>query len=536
MSVLNQTPPKPAAAIEANRTAIGLELGSSRIKAVLVDLEHDVLAEGESEWENQLVDGLWTYPMAEVWQGVQTAFAQLRQNTAERYGTALNQTGAIGVSAMMHGYLAFDCNDELLTAFRTWRNTNTGPAAAELSQAFGVNIPLRWSVAHLYQAILDGEDHISSLAFITTLAGYVHWQLTGQKVLGVGDCSGMFPVLSDPPVFDPALLSRFGQLPKVRDLPWRLERILPELMVAGQPAGHITAHGAGLLDPTGAFAPGAPTAAPEGDAGTGMVATGTVGLGSGNVSVGTSIFAMVVTEKPPAVPLPEIDMVATPDGLPVAMVHCNNGASELDANVSLFAQFARAVGTEVTSGEAFTAFLQAALDGQDDAGGYLAYNYLAGEPITDVARGWPVATRLPGGQSGLANFARAQVYGVFATLRLGLDILREQGIRPANLLAHGGLFKTPLVAQQLMAATLDLPITVGQTASNGGAWGMAVLAAYALAANQGLSLPNYLDSRVFSAGDFDTVEPIAAQVAGFNTYLERYRLGLAIERSIDQLH
>jgi len=523
------------AAIKANRTAIGLELGSSRIKAVLIDLDHQVLAEGEDNWENQLVDGLWTYPLPQVWQGIQAAFAQLRHNTAERYGIALDQAGAIGVSAMMHGYLAFDSGDQLLTAFRTWRNTNTGPAAARLSQAFGVNIPLRWSVAHLYQAILNGEDHVDSVAFMTTLAGYVHWRLTGRKALGVGDCSGMFPVISGPPAYNQALLDQFDQLPQVQGLPWRLKQILPEMLVAGQQAGLLTDQGAKLLDPTGAFTPGVPFAAPEGDAGTGMVATGTVGVGTGNVSVGTSIFAMVVTDQPPVVPLPEIDMVATPDGLPVAMVHCNNGASELDATVGLFAQFARALGTQVTTGQAFDAFLQAALEGQDDAGGYLAYNYLAGEPVTGVARGWPVSTRLPGGQAGLANFARAQVYGVFATLRLGMDILREQGVQPAGLLAHGGVFKTPLVAQQLMAATLDLPITVGQTAGNGGAWGMAVLAAYALAADQNLSLPDYLDSRVFSAVDFATVEPTPTQVAGFNTYLERYRLGLAIERSIDQL-
>ncbi|MCL1898799.1 MAG: FGGY-family carbohydrate kinase [Micrococcales bacterium] len=523
------------ATITSGQTCLGLELGSSRIKAVLIDKDCRILASGGADWENQLVDGLWTYSLEAVWQGIQAAFADLGQDVTRRYGCTLTAVESLGVSAMMHGYLAFDSDGQLLTAFRTWRNTNTGPAAAQLSQAFGVNIPLRWSVAHLYQAIIDHEPNVGSLAFLTTLAGYVHWQLTGEKALGVGDASGMFPVVGQPLGFDQDLVERFGQLPGVAEMPWRLPEVLPRVLVAGQRAGRLSPKGAKLLDPTGQLQPGAVCAPPEGDAGTGMVATGTIGLGSGNVSVGTSIFAMVVTDRLPANPLPEIDIVATPDGLPVAMVHCNNGASELDAWASLFAQFAARLGTQASPKAIFATLLQAALEGPADAGHYLAYNHLAGEPITGTTFGWPVTTRLPGGPVDLTGFARAQVYSIFATLRLGLDLLAEQGIKASSWLAHGGLFNTPLVAQRLMAAALGVPITVGQTASKGGAWGMAVLAAFAVADHHQWSLPDYLADHVFRSAELSTVAPELADSQGFDAFMERYRTGLALERAIDQL-
>jgi len=525
----------PSAAIASGQTCVGLELGSSRIKTMLIGLDHTVLASGVADWENQLVGGLWTYSLEQVWTGIAAAWENLQRDVQQRHGQPLTTTGQLGISAMMHGYLAFDAAGQLLTPFRTWRNTNTSRAAAELSATFGVNIPLRWSVAHLYQAVLDQEEHVPEIAYLCTLAGYVHWQLTGQKVLGIDDASGMFPVVGTPPGFNSELMERFDQLPAVLPLPWTLPKIMPQVLVAGQAAGQLNAQGAAKLDPTGQLKPGAGCCPPEGDAGTGMVATGTVGLGSGNVSVGTSIFAMVVTDQTPPEPLPEIDMVATPDGLPVAMVHCNNGASELGDWAALLTQFAEYLGAATTPDQVFATLLQAALDGQADAGGYLAYNYLAGEPITGTTVGWPLVARRSGQPANLADFARAQVYGVYATLRLGMDLLAGQGIKPDNLLAHGGLFKTPVVAQRFLAAALNVPVTVGQAAGDGGAWGMAVLAAYQLATGGNQPLPDYLSQQVFQTADFTTLEPDPTDVAGFESHLAHYRAGLAMERAIGQI-
>lgn len=524
-----------ASAIREGRTALGIELGSTRIKACLVDADDPatVLAVGSHEWENEFVDRRWTYSLESVWTGLQAAYAELVADAQRRYGVALESIGAIGVSAMMHGYLAFDAEDELLVPFRTWRNTSTGPAAAELSELFGVNIPLRWSIAHLHQAVLDAEGHVSDIRFLTTLAGYVHWRLTGRRVLGVGDASGMFPVDPATRGYDAELVARFDHLAGARGHDLRLTELLPEVLVAGQPAGELTAEGAALLDPTGTLRSGIPFAPPEGDAGTGMVATASVAPRTGNVSAGTSIFAMVVLERPLAEVHHELDVVTTPVGDPVAMVHCNNGASELAAWAGLFGRFASAAGAEVGSDAVFEALFTEALAGEADAGGLLAYNHLAGEPIAGLDEGRPLFVRTPDSRFTLANFMRAQLYGVFGTLSLGMRVLEGEGVALDRMFAHGGIFRTAGVAQRFLAGALGAPVAVGETASEGGAWGIAVLAAYLSAASE-LDLDAYLTDRVFAGAAIDVVDPDPADVAGFAAYLDRYRAGLAIEAAAVQ--
>ncbi|MFG6402800.1 xylulokinase [Microbacterium sp. P04] len=529
--------PGGADAITAGRAALGIELGSTRIKACLIDPADPatVLAVGSHEWENQFVDRVWTYSLDAVWSGLQAAFADLAADVQRRYGVALTSLGSIGVSAMMHGYLAFDAEDELLVPFRTWRNTSTGPASAELSELFGVNIPLRWSIAHLYQAVLDHEPHVSEVRSINTLAGYVHARLTGRRVLGVGDASGMFPIDAATRDYDAALAARFDDLPAVREAGLTLVELLPKVLVAGDVAGELSAEGAALLDPTGTLRAGAVAAPPEGDAGTGMVATRSVAPRTGNVSAGTSIFAMVVLEKPLSSTHHELDLVTTPAGDLVAMVHCNNGASELAAWVQLFTRFAAASGATidgapVSTDAAFEALFREALDGAPDAGGVLAYNQLAGEPIAGVDEGRPLVVRTPDSILNLGNFMRAQLYGVFAALALGMRILDGEGVALDQMFAHGGMFRTAGVAQRFLAGALAAPVSVADTASEGGAWGMAVLAAYA-ADDSAVDLDAYLREQVFAGARFETVEPDPADVAGFTQYLERYRAGLAVERA-----
>ncbi|CAM5427913.1 xylulokinase [Leifsonia shinshuensis] len=519
-------------ALVSGRTALGIELGSTRIKACLVDAADPatVLAVGSHEWENDFVDRTWTYSLDAVWSGLQAAYAALVADAEARHGVRPRTAGAIGVSAMMHGYLAFDAAGELLVPFRTWRNTTTGPASAELGELFGVNIPLRWSIAHLHQAVLDDEPHLSRLHTITTLAGHVHERLTGRRVLGVGDASGMFPIDSATAGYDAELLARYDA--RVGSaLPKPLLDLLPEVLVAGEPAGELTPEGAALLDPSGELLPGIPFCPPEGDAGTGMVATGSVAPRTGNVSAGTSIFAMVVLERPLAQPHHELDLVTTPAGDAVAMVHCNNGASELSAWASLFGRFAEAAGVPVAADAVFETLFREALDGEADAGGLLAYNYLAGEPITGLDEGRPLIARTPDSRLTLGNFVRAQLYGVFGTLALGMQVLHAEGAALDRMFAHGGMFRTAGVAQRFLAGALDAPVSVADTASEGGAWGAAVLAAYLGGARDGTPLDAYLDREVFSGFAADTVEPDPDDVAGFASYLARYRAGLAAERA-----
>jgi sugar (pentulose or hexulose) kinase len=521
----------PGEAITGGRTALGIELGSTRIKAVLIGPDSAPLAVGSHDWENQLVDRVWTYSLDAVWTGVQRSVAALADDVRRRHGVELGTVGALGVSAMMHGYLAFDAAGALLTPFRTWRNTNTGRAAARLSSEFGVNIPHRWSVAHLYQAILDGEDHVGRLDSLTTLAGHVHARLTGEKVLGIGDASGMFPIDATTGGYDATMLARFDELAAEAGVELTLADLLPAIAVAGRPAGTLTEAGAALLDPTGRLRPGIPLCPPEGDAGTGMVATNSVAPRTGNVSAGTSIFAMVVLEHELTRAHRELDLVTTPAGDPVAMVHCNNGASELEAWVGLFAEFARALGTDVDPSEVFGTLFAAALSGAGDGGGMLAFNYLSGEPITDLEEGRPLFLRSPDSRLDLATFMRTHLYASLATLRIGMDVLQKaEGVRLDRMFAHGGLFKTEGVAQRFLAAAIDTPVSVGDVAGEGGAWGMAVLAAFA-AAGSDRSLTDYLDTTVFTGTSLRTVEPDAADVEGFDAFMQRYVAALPVQRA-----
>jgi len=512
-------------------TSLGIELGSTRIKLCLVGSDPSVvLAAGSHAWENEFVDRVWTYSLENVWSGIQAAYADLVADVERRHGVRLDSVGAIGVSAMMHGYLAFDAAGELLVPFRTWRNTTTGAAAAELTELFGVNIPLRWSIAHLHQAVLDSEPHVARLDHVTTLAGYVHWRLTGRTLLGVGDASGMFPIDAATNDYDAALLAKYsGLVPSLN-----LRDLLPEVLVAGRDAGSLTVDGAALLDPSGALAPGALFAPPEGDAGTGMVATRSVAPRTGNVSAGTSIFAMVVLERPLGSVHHELDLVTTPAGDPVAMVHCNNGASELAAWAGLFGRFAAASGSPLDDDAVFDVLFREALDGEADAGGLLAYNHLAGEPIAGLVEGRPLVVRAPDSRLTLANFVRAQLYGVFGTLSLGMRVLSGEQVELDRMFAHGGMFRTAGVAQRFLAGALDAPVSVAETASEGGAWGMAVLASYAASTRDSgtdVGLDVYLRDRVFAGASFETVAPDPADVAGFTAYLDRYRAGLTVERA-----
>jgi sugar (pentulose or hexulose) kinase len=521
-----------AKAIEQGNTALGIELGSTRIKAVLIGEDHEPLATGGHDWENRLEDGVWTYRLDDVWAGLRAAYGRLADDVKARYGMPLKTTGAIGISAMMHGYLVFDAGGGQLVPFRTWRNTSTGQAAAILTRELGFNIPLRWSAAHLYQAILNGEPHVRDLAFMTTLAGYVHWQLTGEKVLGVGDASGMFPIDGETGSFDARMLGRFDSLLAERGFGGLLERALPSPMGAGARAGALTAKGAGLLDPSGELAAGIPFCPPEGDAGTGMVATNSVAERTGNISAGTSIFAMIVLEKGLSRVHPEIDLVTTPSGRPVAMVHCNNCTTDIDAWARLFAELCAAVGVEVGKPALYDLLYEKALAGEPDCGGLLAYNYHSGEPITGFAQGRPLYVRTPESRLTLANHMRSLLFSAMGALAIGMKILTgEERVRIDGMLGHGGLFKTKDVGQRLMAAAMGVPVSVMETAGEGGAWGIALLADFMARRDAGETLEAFLAKRVFSGRAAVSARPDEADLKGFAAFMERYEKGLAIEKA-----
>ncbi|MEO6413186.1 MAG: FGGY-family carbohydrate kinase [Pedococcus sp.] len=528
---MSTTPSPDARAIAEGRAVLGIELGSTRIKAVLVHRDGHVLAVGEHTWENRLVDGRWTYAEEDIWAGVQQCYAEVAADADTRHGIRPTRLAALGVSAMMHGYLATDAAGELLVPFRTWRNTSTSQAASELTDLLGVNIPLRWSVAHLYQAILGAEPHVAEIAGLTTLAGLVHHRLSGRHVLGVGDASGMFPIDPATKDYDADALRRFNRLIADRCPEMHLDALLPKVLAAGQEAGSLSAEGAKLLDPTGTLVAGAPMCPPEGDAGTGMVATNAVTPRTGNVSVGTSIFAMAVLEQPLRRVHHAIDIVTTPAGDPVAMVHCNNGASELDAWAALFGELADALGSPTARDTVFAAMLSSALGAEADAGGLVAFNYLAGEPVAGLEVGRPLFFRTPDSRLTLGSFVRAQVFGAFATLALGMRALADEDVALDVLVAHGGLFRTEGVAQRLLAGALDTPVQVGESAGEGGAWGIAVLACYLADDTNELDLGAWLDAHIFADGHAVRVTPAPADVAGFATYLSRFEAGLAVERA-----
>ena len=518
-------------------TGLGIELGSTRIKAVLAGPDGSVLASGAHDWENRFEDGYWTYHLDDVWTGIQDAYARLAADYKARYGEELRQVGALGVSAMMHGYLPFDGAGKQLAAFRTWRNTTTGPAAEALTERFGFNIPQRWSIAHLYQAMLNKEPHVPQIAHLTTLAGYVHWRLTGEKVLGVGEASGMFPIDSATGDYDAGMLASFDELLKSASLPFRLRDILPRVLPAGADAGCLTEAGAKLLDPTGTLAPGAVMAPPEGDAGTGMVATNSVAARTGNVSAGTSVFAMAVLEKPLSRVYPEIDMVTTPTGRPVAMVHCNTCTSDLDAWVRLLGQMAEAAGAPLAKPRLYDLFYEQALAGDADCGGLVNFNYYSGEPVTGLSEGRPLFVRRPGAKLTLANFARAQLYSTMATLKLGMDILLEkEQVKLDSLLGHGGLFKTPVVGQKLLAGALGVPVSVMASAGEGGPWGMALLALYRLRCMEGgaPALEDWLEEAVFAGVEGSTIAPDETDAAGFAAFIKDYAARIPVEKAAGQ--
>ena len=507
------------------KTVLGIELGSTRIKAVLIDEKHVPIAQGDYEWENQFVNGVWTYSMNAVHTGIQACFAGLKADVKARFGTELTTVGAIGVSAMMHGYLPFDKDGRQLAEFRTWRNTITGEAAAELTELFGFNIPQRWSIAHLYQAILNGEEHVKDIAFLTTLAGYIHWRLTGEKVMGIGEASGMFPIDSEKPDYDEGMIQKFKALTGVD-----LRAILPKVLVAGECGGTLTAVGAAFLDPSGTLKPGIPLAPCEGDAGTGMAATNAVRVRTGNVSAGTSDFAMIVTDKPLGVHR-EIDMVTTPTGLPVAMVHCSNCTSDINAWINLLAEYAEMLGVSVDRPELFVRLFNKALEGDADCGGLLSFNYFSGEGVTALDKGRPVFARIPNAKFTLANFMRAHLLSALATLKIGLDILTQtEKVEIEKLCGHGGFFKTPGVGQRLLSAAVGAPVSVMETAGEGGPYGMALLAAYMLWKEEGETLEDYLDSKVFADAASTTLMAEASDIAGFSIFLSRYKKALPMER------
>lgn len=518
--------------IRAGKTSLGIEFGSTRIKAVLVDDTYATIAAGDFGWASHLEDGLWSYSQEEIWTGLQTAYAKLAQDVESAYGEKLTRVGHIGFSAMMHGYLAFDKAGELLVPFRTWQNTNTSAAHEKLSELFQYNIPERWSIAHLYQCVLNNEEHIGKVDFITTLAGYVHWKLTGKKVLGVGDASGMFPIDPTTHTYETEFIDKFNALPEVAAQPWKLADLLPEPLVAGTPAGELTEEGAKLLDPTGTLQPGITFAPPEGDAGTGMVATNSVRVRTGNVSAGTSIFAMVVLERKLERLHPEVDLVTTPAGDLAGMSHANNFTSDLNAWVGLFGQFAAAIGQPVDAGTLYGTLFRSAIadDVDSNCGGLINYPFRSGEFLAGLPEGRPLFARGPEANMSLGNFMRAQLFSAFSPVKIGMDVMtKDEGVAVDSLVGHGGIFTTPKVAQKILAAAFNTPIKVMSTAAEGGAWGMAVLADYLFHADQ--PLDEFLDSRVFADAASTTEEPDSGDVEGFEEFFDRFRKGLPIEHT-----
>lgn len=525
-----------AAAIREGKTALGIELGSTRIKAVLVDENHEPIASGSHEWENQYVDGVWTYSIPDIWKGVQDSYQKMAEDVKTQYGEVLTNIGAICFSAMMHGYMAFDKAGEILVPFRTWRNTMTEEASEKLTELFSYHIPQRWSIAHLYQAILNKEAHVPEIDYLITLEGYVHWKLTGKRVLGIGDGAGMFPVDSSTKDYNERMVGQFEELIASENLPWKLRDILPEVLTAGEEAGTLTEEGARLLDVSGNLRAGIPLCPPEGDAGTGMTATNSVARRTGNVSAGTSVFAMVVLEKELSKVYPEIDLVTTPAGDSVAMVHCNNCTSDLNAWVSLFEEFAETMGMKTDKNALFSNLYRKALEGDKDGGGLLSYGYLSGEHITHFEEGRPLFVRTPESRFNLANFMRVHLYTALGALKIGMDILYEEGVKLDVLLGHGGLFKTKDVGQKIMAAAMGVPVSVMETAGEGGAWGAALLASYMVRKEEGETLDQYLAQKVFHGESGIRMEPDPADEAGFLAFMKRYEEGLSIERAaVDRL-
>lgn len=518
--------------IAAGKAVLGIEFGSTRIKAVLVDENNAPIASGAHDWENRLENGIWTYTLEDIWNGLQDCYKMMTEDVQKKYGVAVEKLGAIGFSAMMHGYLAFDKAGELLVPFRTWRNTITQEASEALTEAFQFHIPQRWSIAHLYQAILNGEEHVPNVDFITTLDGYIHWQLTGRKVLGVGSASGMFPIDSDTKNYYTSMIEKFDELVAPKGFPWKVKELLPEVLVAGDNAGTLSEEGAKKLDPTGTLQAGCPLCPPEGDAGTGMAATNSVKQRTGNVSAGTSVFAMIVLEKALQKVYEEIDMVTTPSGDAVAMVHCNNCTSDLNAWVNVFREFAESFGMDVDMDKLFGTLYNKALEGDKDCGGLLAYNYFSGEHITGFEEGRPMFVRTPDSRFNLANFMRANLYTSLGALKVGLDILmKEEKVAVDRITGHGGLFKTKGVGQSILAGAMDATVSVMKTAGEGGAWGIALLASYMIQKDAGETLEDYLQQKVFGGDEGEKMDPDPADVKGFDEFISRYKAGFPIERA-----
>ncbi len=501
---------------------LGIEFGSTRIKSVLIDSDHKVLASGSHEWENDYVDGIWTYSEKAILSGLQASYADLKADVQSRYGITLTGLGGLGISAMMHGYLPFDSDMKLLVPFRTWRNTITGPAAEKLTEVFSFNMPQRWSLSHLYQAVLNDEPHVKDIRFLTTLAGWIHYLLTGRKVLGVGDASGMMPIDSETCSYNASMVLAFDHLVSDKQYPWKLSDILPSVLCAGDDAGTLSAEGAVLLDPSGDLKPGCPLCPPEGDAGTGMAATNSVRARTGNVSAGTSIFSMIVLEKPMSKVYPEIDIVTTPTGKQVGMVHCNSCTSDINAWVTIFREFAGLMGLNTEAGDVFTKLFRKSLEGDKDCGGLVNFNYLAGEPVTGLSEGRPMFLRLPDASMNLANFMRAQIYASLETLKYGMEIMKREQVAIDCVYGHGGLFKTEGVGQNYLAAAIHAPVTVMETAGEGGAWGIALLADYMVNRGSGETLEDYLQNRVFTGMKQLTVNPDPKDEEGFDRYMVRF--------------
>ncbi|SDJ18966.1 xylulokinase [Alteribacillus bidgolensis] len=523
--------------ITKGETSLGIEFGSTRIKAVLIDKDFKTIATGSYAWENRLENGFWTYNLVDVITGLQTAYSEMKQEVERIYGITIRKIGSIGISAMMHGYMAFDNTGELLVPFRTWRNGTTSVAANELTDKFQFNIPERWSIAHLYQAILDEEKHLPRVDYITTLAGFIHWLLTGNKVIGIGDASGMFPIDELTQDYNESMVKQFDELIAAKGYSWKLEDILPKVYLSGEEAGELTDIGAKILDRSENLQPGIPFCPPEGDAGTGMVATNSVRKRTGNVSVGTSVFAMIVLEKELSKVYPEIDLVTTPDGSPVGMVHANNCSSDINAWMGLFHEFYEAMGQKVETDELFNVMFNQALEADADGGGLLSYGYFSGENITGFEEGRPLFVRSPENNFNLANFMRTHLFTAFGALKIGMDILiKKEHVIVNSILGHGGLFKTPIVGQKIVAAAMNTPVSVMETAGEGGAWGIAILASYMTNKEQDESLEDFLDKRVFSGVEVQEIHPDRFDVEGFEKFIERYKEGLVIERTaVDNL-
>ncbi|MED3935838.1 FGGY-family carbohydrate kinase [Priestia megaterium] len=524
-------------AIAKGKTSLGIELGSTRIKALLIDENFETIASGSYEWENLLEDGFWTYSLLDIITGLQSAYREMKQEVERSYGITIRTVGSIGVSAMMHGYMAFDKTGELLVPFRTWRNATTSAAAKELTEHFQFNIPERWSIAHLYQAIINQEKHLPRIDYMTTLAGYIHWLLTGSKALGIGDASGMFPIDERTQNYSEDMMKQFDELISYKGYPWQLSDILPAVHTSGEQAGTLTAIGASILDQSKNLQPGIPFCPPEGDAGTGMVATNSVRKRTGNVSVGTSVFAMIVLDKKLSNVYPEIDLVTTPNGSPVAMVHANNCSSDLNAWLGLFREFSEAMGQKVESDKLFQVMLNKALEADPDGGGLLSYGYFSGENITGVESGRPLFVRSAKSNFNLANFMRTHLFTAFGALKIGMDLLvKEENVKIHSILAHGGLFKTPVVGQKMMAAAINTPVSVMDTAGEGGAWGMAILSSYMLNKSENESLEDFLDDKVFKEVTAQEIYPDELDVKGFEAFIKRYKKGLVIEKAAAEHH